>query len=193
MTGPAGLVAKRAALERCLALRVDRGKLPMGPRHCVVNLRAGVQTSGGSRLGLKKIFTDCPTVGVPKRMMRALLTLLFFSLGILDILAEECEATELAKSASLIQERTEATKSLAKAAPVIPPPEGIIPPPVGPDFGGPDSGVFVTTTKVPPKNTTTTTMMMTTATTTKTAHSGSPGVQTPTAWLLFVAFLLRWS
>lgn len=30
MTGPAGLVAKRAALERRLALRVDRGKLPMG-------------------------------------------------------------------------------------------------------------------------------------------------------------------
>lgn len=43
----------------------------------------------GSRLGLKKIFTDCPTVGVPKRMMRALLTLLLFSLGILDILAED--------------------------------------------------------------------------------------------------------
>ena len=30
MTGPAGLVAKRAALERCLALRVDGGKLPLG-------------------------------------------------------------------------------------------------------------------------------------------------------------------
>lgn len=30
MTGPAGLVAKRAALERCLALRVDGEKLPMG-------------------------------------------------------------------------------------------------------------------------------------------------------------------
>lgn len=41
------------------------------------------------------------------------------------------------------------------------------------------------------RNTTTTTMMMTTATTTKTAHSGSPWVQTPTAWLLFVTWLCR--
>lgn len=65
-------------------------------RKTLKGLLSKVQTLGkslgpicGSRLGLKKIFTDCPTVGVPKRMMQALLTLLLFSHGILDILAED--------------------------------------------------------------------------------------------------------